>query len=77
MKKIKIKLQLSEIDQAELNYQNPILKWDFENLMKCPFTVSVRDQDIIQAIRHDLSIPDGYLNEYRIVLQENTVLVIP
>lgn len=76
MKRTKIQLKLSPEDQKELNYQNPNLEWDFEELMGQPWTVSTRPMDIIQAIKKDINIPDAYLNEYRVEIWENVLLVM-
>lgn len=76
MKRTKIQLQLSESDQKELNYQNPLLEWDFEELMRRQWSVKDTDQDIIQAIRNDIGIPDAYLNDYKVIIQQNVLMVV-
>jgi hypothetical protein len=77
MKRVKIQLTLSKEDQTELNYQNPNLEWDFEYLMGKSWTVDVSDYDIIKAIRNDIGIPDAYLNSYRVLINQNILLVVP
>lgn len=77
MKRTKIQLQLSPKDKGELNYQSAYLEWDYELLMGHSFQGQIDKNAIIQSIRDDIGIPHAYLNEYRVILQENTLLVIP
>lgn len=75
----KIQLQLSPQDQESLRFQNPYLEWDYKQLMRQDFTSRVEpavEREILEAIRKDLSIPAGYLEDYRIVYKENILLVI-
>lgn len=79
-KTIRVQLELSPKDQKDLNYQNPILEWDYQALTGEPssFSINSATKDrIIRAIRKDLHIPPGYLEDYRIVFKENVLLVIP
>lgn len=80
MRRIKIQLELSKSDQTALGYQNPMLEWDFEGLLGIPFEFEIGSalrNDIIQAIRKDIMLPDGYLENYRVVYNDKRILVIP
>lgn len=77
MKRVRIQLELSPRDQKVLNYQTCVLEWDFENLMGRPLAQNENKDEVIQAIRKDISLPAGYLEDYQVVLSGNVLLVIP
>lgn len=78
-KDIKVQLQLSPQDQKELNYTSPDLDFEFESLMKREFVLPITDDfknELIQAIKADVHIPDAYLNNYKAVFKEGIILVL-
>ena len=74
-KPVKIILHLNSRDQKELNYEVPDIQLDYQNLMGKEFTLPLDKLSIIETVRQDLNLPDGYLLDYEVTYKENSLII--
>lgn len=79
-KKLKIMIQLSEVDRVRLKYANAslILDPEFYDLPEDLTNMTKADEtSIINQVKIDLSMKDLHRRDYRIMFREPTIFMIP